>query len=181
MMHPVLRVLLDRADARRGSLLGLAEAVPGDYWARTAPGDAWSAWEHFAHALSADELLLPVLERSRSGRGPIDLGAGDSFAFEREAALRRLAALDFRDAVARAAGWRRRLVEALSDFEPTQLERPLLIPGVRSAWGEPLAVSLYGYLEQWAAHDGVHEAAIREAMLTPPDLSAVMLAKKRMR
>lgn len=178
MIHPVIRVFVERAESRRAALLGLAAAVPGPYWTRSALGESWTAWEHLAHTASADSLFAPLVAGAGASMGTIDPGPADAFAAARTGALDQYGALPLTELLEAAAAARRDLVAVLATLGPHHLERAVRVPGARNAWGEPLAITLHSYLEQWAAHDGLHESAIREAISTPPDLSAVMLARR---
>ena len=170
MMHPVFRVLVERADARRVSLLGLAAVIPDGFWSRRAPADEWSARQHLAHALSADGV---VAEFIASSAGQAELEAA------REGAIAEGATMALNKLLERAAEGRSRLLEVLSDLSPADFERALPVPGVTSTWGEPLSITVFQYLEQWAVHDAVHELAIREAVATSPDLTAIAMTRRR--
>lgn len=176
MMHPVLRVLVERAAAKRTSLLGLASVVPDGYWTRSSLGDAWTARQHLAHALTSDDGVAAFIgtaaEQGRAEPG-IDIEAS------RSAAMERGAALPLPELIALAEAGRTSLVKVLAALGPADLERQLVVPRVATAWGEPVTITLYRYLEQWAAHDGVHEAAIREAIATSPDLTAIAMTRRR--
>lgn len=171
-MIPVVRVLIGRAAARRESLLALADVVPADYWSRTAPGESWSAQRHLVHALSAEDALEGLLERINEGSGPLALEAGDLYA-EREAAIEAAADLELASLIEQSVRARERTVRLLAALTPASIERMLVVVMPPGAWPAQSVLVAYAYLEQWAAHDAGHEAAIRDAISTPPDLSAV--------
>ena len=173
MMHPVLRVLVERAASGRISLLGLASVIPDGYWTRSSLGDAWTAREHLTHALTADGGVAGFISNTAEPEPAWDLGAA------RDAAMRDGAALPLPELLSHAEASRAQLITVLGTFGPADLDRALVIPGVVTAWGEPVSISLYRYLEQWAAHDGVHEAAIRDAIATSPDLTAIAMTRRR--
>ena len=170
MMHPVLRVLLERAAAKRVSLLGLASVIPDDFWSRRTPDDEWTARQHLVHALTADAAVADFI-----AGGP----QSTSLEAARAGAIAEGAELSMPELLERAAKGRARLVEVLSAMTPMDLERTLAIPGATNAWGEQLSITVFQYLEQWAAHDAVHETAIREAIATSPDLTAIAMARRR--
>jgi DinB family protein len=170
MIHPVLRVLVERAAARRVSLLGLVSVIPEGFWVRRVPGDDWSAREHLVHALTADDAVAEFIAGSPENA---DLEAA------RAVAMTQGAELPMKELLELAAKGRSRLIEVLFTMTPVDLERALPIPGAVNAWGERLSITVFQYLEQWAAHDAVHEAAIREAIATPPDLTAIAMTRRR--
>jgi hypothetical protein len=172
-MLPIVRVLLDRADARRGSLLGLAEVVPVQYWERRVAGDDWSAHHHLAHALSADALVAEAV-RSFSAEALTTLVS------RRLEALQ--AALDapLPALLERALADRARLREALAALGPEALEAEVPLR-TDDSWGQTRSLSLLAYLETWAGHDSEHEAAIRAAIAVPPDMAGLARAMQRRR
>ena len=77
---------------------------------------------------------------------------------------------------------REAVVAALLAVRVETLEREVRVAGVLTPWGEPHASSLRTHLTGWAGqHDGEHEAAIRRAIETPPDVTALTLAARRAR
>jgi hypothetical protein len=170
MMHPVLRVLVERAAVRRFSILGLASVIPDDFWTRRAPSDEWAAHQHLVHALSADAAVAEFIAGKLEGPG---LEAA------RARAMAEAAELPLPELIERAAAGRSQLIEVLTEMTPADLERALPISGAVNAWGEQLSITVFQYLEQWAAHDAVHEAAIREAIATSPDLTTIAITRRR--
>lgn len=170
-MIPVVRVLAERAEARRGTLLTLAEVVPADYWRRRESDDAWPAHTHLAHALSADSLFARFLA------GLIDITVEFEFdpevlLVERQAAIDQATDMAFDELFELGRSGRTAVLRALGALTPGSLETTLVMRGA-SRWGQPASFTVYQYLEQWAGHDSGHEAAIRAAIATSPDLSAV--------
>ena len=164
MIHPVVRVLVERAAAGRVALLDLAGVVPGEYWQRRAPGGAWTAQEHLTHALTADGLLLDVLAEP---------GQAVELARVRAEAIGAGVKLPYERLLEAAAAQRQELIRFLEGLPANDLEGPLVFPGTSETWGRPRSISVQRYLEVWAAHDAEHTAAIREAISAAPDLSAV--------
>lgn len=171
-MIPVVRVLFERALARRESLLGLVEVVPGDYWTRSAGGDSWTAYTHLAHALTADNALADLADLLAGGAGPVRLTAAAMYA-ERERCIQSSADLSPAALVVQAGRSRDRLTRQFGLLAPADLDRVLVweLPG--GSLPAEVSISLFAYLEQWAVHDSGHEGAIRAAISTTPDLSAV--------
>lgn len=181
-MLPEVRVLLERARSARLSLEGLLDVLPADYWWRTAPGDRWNVTEQVAHVASADLLLAALLERVAAGeraawvggtRDPAELSARREPPF---AGLGELPVTSLRMAAAEA---RAGVEAACALLELPMLEANVQIAGAMDRWGVPLSWGLRGYLASWAAHDSAHEADIRAAIATAPDLSTVALTQRR--
>lgn len=171
MIHPVVRVLLERAEARRTSLLGLAAVVPDGSWARSAPGAEWTARHHLAHALTTDAVIAPLITRFRAEELAV-------LARRRVEALASTVALPMTDLLVRAESGRDDLKRRLAELTAGDLETTVSLPASGNAWGETASISLLQYLDLWASHDPEHEAAIRAAISTPPDLSAVAHARR---
>lgn len=180
MMLPEVRVFLERAGARRQSLFGLVEAIPPAYWPRTAPGDAWSARNHLEHVATADDFLGSLILDIVRGAEPWLAGTADprGLLFARAEAMQRFESLPLEALLDAMAGARSMLVESLARLEPAHLLGPVFFAGHVSAWGEPLPITFSSYLDAWSAHDTAHEAAIRDAVSTPPDLVAVAMARR---
>jgi hypothetical protein len=172
-MLPIVRVLLDRAEARRVSLLGLAEVVPEAYWERRVAGDGWSARHHLAHALSADALVAEAV-RSFSAEALAGLVA------RRLAALQAALDVPVPRLVERATADRAAVRSALAALGPDVLEAEVVL-GTNDPWGGTHALTLLAYLETWASHDAEHEAAIRAAIAVPPDMAGIARAMQRRR
>jgi hypothetical protein len=180
-MLPEVRVLLERAQTRRHAILGLLDAAPEAFWLRVASGDAWSARAHAAHLAAMDG---PVAELARGAVA----GAREAWLFDatrplelESARASAMAALadgtphQLREALAAA---RLLVAPALEPLRPAALEMRVMVAGAVDSWGRQLSWSLRDYLGHWAEHDALHEAAIRAAFTTPPDLSAVALTRR---
>ncbi|MGE0601380.1 MAG: maleylpyruvate isomerase N-terminal domain-containing protein [Dehalococcoidia bacterium] len=170
-MNRVVRVFAERAVARRESLLELVSVVPEDSWSRNAPGEPWDAFHHLAHALSADNgvsEVLPAFTRTAARTIPVV-----ELLSRRESTIESAVALDLDQLLAQGAAARRQVLVTLEDLEQSDLECAALFIDQRSPWSQPAPITLFAYLEQWSHHDAEHEAAIRAAISTPPDLSAV--------
>ncbi len=180
MMLPEVRVFFERAGARRHTLIGLVEAIPSAYWPRTAPGDSWSARNHLEHVATADsfldDLVLDVL------RGTEAWLAGTAnprlLLAARAGAMQTFESLPLDDLLDAMSAARAGLVDSLARIERPHLLVPVFVAGYVSAWGEPRPISFGSYLDAWAAHDTAHDAAIRDAVATPPDLVAVAMARR---
>ena len=180
-MLPEVRVLLERAQARRHVIHGLLEVVPEAFWLRSTAGDAWSARAHVAHLGAMDGPVATLLRRASSGDGEAWLcDTSDPAALEsvRTAAMAQLAHSSPPELVRALAEARDAVVVALDELHPAGLEMHVLVAGAADGWGRQLRWPLRDYLRHWAGHDAVHEAAIREAFTTPPDLSAVALTRR---
>ena len=179
-MNPVVRVLVQRAESRRHSLLDLVRVVPDEYLGRTAAGDAWCARDHVIHALAVDDPMARLFFAVASTPTVSELSSAMSrLADARAEAIRERQHLTVEALVATAEASRRLLVEALAELAPDHLDVLIPIPGARTAWGEPLGLTVFQYLEQWANHDSVHEESVRMAVATKPDLSTVALTQRR--
>lgn len=180
MMLPEVRVFLERAGGRRHALLGLVEAIPLALWPRTAPGDAWSARNHLEHVATADAFLDTLVADLAAGAETWLARTSDQQALlaARIEAMQLFETLPLEGVLEAMAQARSELVSALGELERTHLLVPVFIAGHVSAWGEPRAITFGAYLDVWAAHDSDHEAAIREAVSTPPDLVAVAMARR---
>lgn len=180
MMLPEVRVFFERAEARRQSLLGLVAAIPPGYWLRSGPGDAWTARHHLQHVATADDFLGALIETVCSGGEAWLGGTRDLPALlqARAAAIEEHAPLTLSALIDRLSQSRQVLAERLSELDRVHLAAPVFIAGRISHWGEPLPLALSAYLASWAGHDAGHEMAIREAVSTPPDLSAVALSRR---
>ncbi len=180
MMLPEVRVFLERANARRQSLLGLAAVIPEGYWPRTAPGDLWSARNHLEHVASADAFLEDMVASLVAGTETWLARTTDpgDLVSVRAAAMAALAPLPVDDLVSAMGESRVALAASLALVDRAHLLAPVFVAGYVSAWGEPRPVAFSSYLDTWAAHDGAHELAIRDALSTPPDLVAVAMARR---
>lgn len=170
-MNHVVRVFVERAQARRASLLDLATAIPEDFWTRRPPGEPWGAYRHLAHALSADagvNAMIPAFISSSFQRFQVT-----QLLAERAKSIASAEALDFPALLDFASTGRREVIDALTRIEQDLLESEAAFIDERSEWAQPVALSLFAYLDQWATHDSAHESAIRAAIATSPDLSAI--------
>lgn len=175
-MLPTVRVLVERAASARYQLSGLIAVLPPAMFDHRAAGDDWTVRTHAAHALGSDGLLLEFL---RSG------APGDFESWLRELPGRRATAISSSagsepaELLERALATRDALVAALAAVTPAELQQSAVVPGMRTAWGDERRITLYEYLLAWSSHDGGHEQAIRLAILSRPDLSAVALTRRR--
>lgn len=178
MMLPVVRVLVERAANARHRLLGLVEVLPEEMLERRETADGWSVRVHLAHALSTDGLLVQLLEREGADQFAAWLA---SLEVSRTTAISAAAQTPVSALLQHAADDRSRLLTAMEALRPVDLDAGAAVPGVRTAWGDPRRITLYEYLQAWSGHDGDHEQAIRRAILSRPDLSAVALTQRRVR
>ena len=181
---PEMRTLVERAAARRHVLEGLIASVPEDYWERQATGDAWTALDHVRHVATVDGMLVELAEAA--GRPGEELWVGgtqDAGALEgrRVALMEGVGEQGIDELVATMWESREAAVEALLALPVEALDREVRVAGVVTPWGEPHVFTLRAYLAAWAEHDGEHEAAIRRAIETPPDVTALTLAARRAR
>ncbi len=177
-MLPEIRVLIERAEMRRAALEGLLEAVPGDYWDRRSPEDDWSALEHLRHVATVDDLLVSLLGEVESGLDEVSLTGGPG-GDERIAAMHWVEGLSVEELVGRMRGARQRAARQVGRLGQDALETAVLMPGAVDAWGLPVRWPLRSYLVAWVEHDDVHAAAIRQAISTAPDLSTIMVTRRR--
>jgi hypothetical protein len=87
----------------------------------------------------------------------------------RESALRNALELPRQALLERAAAERSAL---RSDLEALGQES-LFAATPAHPWQPAARVTVFAYLEAWASHDLEHEFAIREAIASPPELSAL--------
>lgn len=180
MMLSEVRVFFERAGARRQSLLGLVAAIPTAYWSRTAPGDAWSARNHLEHVATADAFLDDIVAGLVDGAETWLAGATNprDLLAARAQAMQRFDGVPLDGILYAMAAARTRLALSFAVLERSHLLEPVFIAGQVSAWGEPRAITFGSYLDAWAAHDSAHEASIRDAVSTPPDLVTVALTRR---
>ena len=182
---PEMRTLVERAAARRHVLEGLIASVPEDYWDRRAPDDAWTALEHVRHVATVDAMVVELLEAAERPEEELWAGGVRDVA---ELEARRVELMeavrdqDIHELVVTMRESREAVVVALLAIRVEALDREVRVAGVVTPWGEPHASSLRAHLTGWAGqHDGEHEAAIRRAIETPPDVTALTLAARRAR
>ena len=180
-MLPEVRTLLQRAAAHRFALDGLLDAIPESYWERAAPGDAWNARNHLQHLATVEAILAQDLARVIDGANDLWLGGSpDAVLFHERRAAMMEAVADLPCAALRGemAANRHDAVNTLGALTAYHMEAGLRIPGVVDRWAQPVRYSLREYLTAWPNHDTAHDAAIRAAVSTPPDLSAVALTRR---
>ena len=180
-----MRTLVERAAARRHVLEGLIASVPEDYWDRRAPDDAWTALDHVRHVATVDAMVVELLEAAERPEEELWAGGVRDVA---ELEARRVELMDgvrdqdIHELVVTMRESREAVVAALLAIRVEALDREVRVAGVVTPWGEPHASSLRAHLAGWAGqHDGEHEAAIRRAIETPPDVTALTLAARRAR
>ena len=181
---PEIRTLVERAAARRQVLEGLIESVPDDYWERQASGDAWSALDHLRHVATVDAMLVELVEAAQDPDEELWAGkTSDAEVLEarRVALMDRVREQPVETLLETMLESRAGAVEAVLGMSVETLDREVRVAGVQTAWGEPQAFPLRSYLAVWAEHDGEHEAAIRQAIETPPDVTTLTLAARRAR
>lgn len=181
-MLPELRVLVERAEARRASLDGLLDALPADYWSRVAAGEAWSIHDQVAHLAGSEALIGGMLREVVGGAARVWVGGTEdarALLEFRQRALEVWAGAGVDSLRAATSDARMALNEGVAALQQGQLECTVHVAGAVDRWGEPLAWPLRQYLAAWTAHDPEHEASIRRAMTTPPDLSTVALTQRR--
>jgi hypothetical protein len=157
---PEIRTILERAWARRESLLALIATVPADYWARRAGDDAWTARNHLEHLATIDDVVVPLL---KSPAPVLD----EALLAARESVMQAVAGMEVVDLVQRLEASRRDLVGTVARLGLEALGREIRLPA-RDAWSPPGAISVRAYLAQWAEHDALHEGAIRRAIANQP-------------
>ena len=97
---------------------------------------------------------------------------------QREAPLARMADLSRAELRQATAESRSAVESAAGGIDASMLEAGVFIAGAVDRWGAPVRWGLREYLASWAAHDSAHEADIRAALATPPDLSTVALTPR---
>jgi hypothetical protein len=175
---PEVQVLVQRAMMRRSTLEDLVAAIPPSYWARQAPGDDWTAAAHLRHLATVDDFIVEILDAVRSGQPEVGLGSS-AIEDRRLEAIRSLEGSPLEEVVQRLRTSRPTALALVARLGPVELEAVVIAERTVDAWGAPLRWPLRTYLAAWAEHDDVHAHAIREAVSTHPDLSAVMLTHRR--
>ena len=181
-MLPEVQVLLERARAARVSLDGLLDVLPPDYWSRVAAGSRWTVRNQLAHIISADQLLIELLDKVSRGSRSVWVGGTEDpteLLMQREAPLSRMAALRLNELRATAVDARAAVQSSCAGLDASMLDTEVFIAGAVDRWGAPVRWSLRSYLASWAAHDSAHELDIGAAIATPPDLSTVALTQRR--
>lgn len=181
---PEIRTLIERGAARRQVLEGLIESVPDDYWERQDSGDAWTALDHLRHVATVDQMLLELVEAAQESDEELWAGKTDDVEVLE---ARRVALMDgvreqsVETLVETMRESRERAVGTVLGMSVETLDREVRVAGALNEWGEQLTFPLRGYLAVWVEHDGEHEAAIRRAIATPPDVTTLTLAARRAR
>ena len=181
-MLPEVRVLLERARSARLSIDGLLDVLPADYWSRAEAGSRWDVRDQLAHIASADGMLRDLLRAVASGQPAVWVGGTEDAAellARREAPLTELAAVPLDRLRTLASETRAAIEPGFATLNIAMLEAGVFIAGAVNRWGEPLRWELRQYLASWASHDSAHEASIRGAIATTPDLSTVALTQRR--
>ncbi|MEO9254213.1 MAG: DinB family protein [Tepidiformaceae bacterium] len=181
-MLPEIRTFVERAIAHRQLLDDLLDVIPDEYWLRRAIGEDWNARNHLEHVATADDLLDGDLERVIAGSPQIWLGGNADAAVLgelRRGAIDAVADESIRGLREQMARGRERTLASLGQLRSVHLETAVFVPGLMTAWGEPFRLPLREYLAAWPSHDSEHEAAIRRAITSPPDLSAVALTRRK--
>ena len=176
---PEVETILGRAAANRHRLEGLLAVLGTEHWPRRRPGDAWDVLGHLQHLATIEPLLLAsVQEATRDGAAWL-CGAESLEALEgvRESARLKVEARSPHELVERMEANRRAMAESLAKMMTADLDALIRFPPA-SEWDQPVAIPLRGYLQAWAAHDLDHEAAIREAVTTPPGPSELATAAR---
>ena len=182
MILPEVQVLLERARSARLSLDGLLDVLPAEYWLRAAPGSRWDVRDQLTHVASADDMLRDLLRTVAAGRGTVWVGGTEDASellSRREVPLTAQAGLPIEELRESATGARSAVESAFVTLNATMLEASVYVAGAVDRWGEPLRWGLRTYLATWAQHDSAHEADIRAAIATTPDLSTVALTQRR--
>lgn len=180
-MLPEVRVLFERAQRRRHAIEDLLRSAPAPFWQRTAEGDAWSARAHVAHLASMDAPVARLAQCALTGERAAwlwDTEVPQSLEAARRQAMAALAESSAGELSEALNAARAAIVPALAALKPESLEMRVLVAGANDSWGTPVSWPLRTYLVHWAEHDAIHEAAIRAAFTTPPDLSAVALTRR---
>ena len=181
---PEVRTLVERAASRRHALEGLIAAVPEAYWGLRAAGDQWTALDHVRHVATVDVVVVELAEAAGAPGEALWVGGARNAAAleERRAGLMEGVREQERGALIETMRRSREdAMRALLAAPVGALERGVRVAGSLTAWGEPRAFTLRSWLAAWAEHDGEHEAAIRRAIETPPDATALTLAARRAR
>lgn len=172
-VNPEVRMLAERASARRLALLGLVEVVPGDYWSRREPGEPWTARNHLEHVATADALLRDAIAAACTGE-PLSV----PYEARRAHLMTEVAPAQLAGVLERMT-WERSLTTRALDRLPGEaLDAVLMLPGVVDQFGRATAWPLRQLLTAWAEHDTVHEHGIRLAVTAPPDAGALAVATR---
>ena len=160
----------------------MLDALPDDYWGRVAQGESWSIRDQLAHLAVSDGMLATLIDEVMTGASRAWVGGTEdaSTLLElRVTPLRELEAIGTSELGLLVSSRRAELTGRLAGLEAQHLDVVVYVAGVVDRWGEPLSWRLREYLAAWTAHDPEHEASVRRAMTTPPDLSAVALTQNR--
>lgn len=183
-MLPEVRVILERAAARRAMLDGLLDVIPVEDWERRAEGDAWTIEHHVQHLATVEGLVIATVEAIRTGEAEVWAGGSEQltgFMEARAMAMAEVAHLEPVELRARMAESRAAMSVAVARLEPRELETTVRIAGVVDSWGRPIGMSLRAYLQAWPEHDVEHDAAVRRALRARPDLSTAAIVRRAQR
>ncbi len=171
---PEVHSLLGRAATGRFQLLSLVDVLEEPHFRLRAEGDAWTVHDHLAHVAAVDGITTEIV--ASVSAQPLDL---TPFLALREP--RRLAFLDAdHEPVAALARTRETMTATLAALDPSALSSAVVFPAA-DAWAQPVAMQLRSYLVEWAIHDRLHEASIREAVRTAISPAALALAARARR
>jgi DinB superfamily len=183
-MLPEVRVLIERAAARRFALEGLLDAIPADYWARSAPGDAWPVRGHVEHLATIEEMVAETVRAINSGDREAWAGGASTvqaLGERRGSLMAAVGASSNGQLRERMASSRNDLAWSLAALEPAHLDAGVLVAGIVDTWRQPVRFTLRQYLSSWPEHDVEHDASIRRALATTPDLSTAALVRRAQR
>lgn len=175
---PEVRTLFERAAARRHVLEGLIASVPDDFWERRAADDDWTALDHVRHVATFEGIVIELADAARRPGEELWVGnvrEAEALEARRAGLMEGVAEQSITELAATMRASREAAVEALAALPQAALDREVRIPGA------PTTFTVRACLAIWAEHDGEHEAAIRRAIETPPDLAALTLAARRAR
>lgn len=170
-MDPEIRVLIERAQARRVSLDAFLDVLPGTMLDRIAEGDRWTAANHLEHLATVDELVAELVADATRGMSTLWLGGSDRpgrLEDRRLAAMSAVAGTPMPGLRELMHSQRQGLLAHIAGLQPGSLDATVLIAGAVDRWGTPVAWTVRAYLAGWVEHDPEHEAAIRRAITTPP-------------
>lgn len=178
---PEIRLVMERALARRAVLEDLLDVVPREFWQRAeAPGE-WDAHTHLAHLAAMDEPMPALFGAALQGeRELVPLGATTAadWMAARDRLLESTAGLPIAELRQRLARSRAAAIEALARLTPPHLELPVRLAVAVDSWGRPACLPLRAYLSAWVDHDLDHAAAIRRAIAVAPSPGHLAIAAR---
>ncbi|HCV00357.1 MAG TPA: hypothetical protein DGL25_04065 [Dehalococcoidia bacterium] len=181
---PEMHTLVARAAGRRHVLEGLIACIPDDYWERRAFNDSWTAVDHLRHVATVDRMIVELATAAQKPQEILWLGnTQDALELEskRLELMDGLAHQGIQRLVQAMQAAREAVVEALLVLPQTVLDQKIHVAGILTPWGEPHPFPLRTYLASWAEHDKEHEASIRLAIETNPDVTMLTLATRQAR